>query len=157
MTGHDDTWAAPQIPLTPVRPDHYQFATSIEGRRPYFKIHQTLGHARNAISAKAHQRSRGLLVEATCVLYQRNELNQTWDPIQRFMGGAVLSHLPWQQEPGDRQKAERVRALADALERFEWSLGRIGFDEATRLLLQCEFDRFRDLAISLGRGPEQDS
>lgn len=126
--------SASAITIKPHDPAEYQFATYIQDRTPRFKIHRTRGQAHQAISWRANKRGYQLHVSADCVVYQRNDTEQTWEPIHEFTYGQVLRCFPWQADPGSPEEqaaADRCDRLSSVVRGLEWQVKRLGFDEET--------------------------
>jgi hypothetical protein len=130
-----------QIQLAPQNPADFQWATWIQDRHPRFKVHRTRGHAHSAISQRTVTHNYRVSVTTLCVLYERNDAEQVWDPVHTFTGGEVLRFLPWQKDPGppeDRAQQDRLRRLEIAFASLECRIRDLKFEPVVEDVLLRE-------------------
>jgi hypothetical protein len=108
--GYDSAPPARELPVP-------QWATWIASRSPSFKMHNSLGMAKNAVSAKGHIRGSGRTELEEAWVYSLAVINDEVQWVERFhiLAGDIKEDHPfWKVKPKGRPVSEAAVAAAIA-------------------------------------------
>lgn len=94
----------------PVPPNPPEYMTWVQGRRPEYRLHKTLGHASNSVAGNtrsyrpgykvhyfdpSYDHDRNYEITRDCAIYQWDENSRTWQEMFSVSAGTSWADRPW--------------------------------------------------------------